>query len=82
MKEYYLDIVRYWVEKLVEDKNSYNINAKEVDKNIIIDVEINKENIGKVIGKNGKIITSIRNLVNSISNKDKLDITIKVNEKN
>ena len=36
--------------------------------------------MGKIIGKNGNIITNLRNLVNSISKKDKKNVKIVVKD--
>ena len=40
-----------------------------------------KYEIRKIIGRNGKLITCIRNLISSISNKNKENVVIKVIEK-
>ncbi|WP_277283923.1 KH domain-containing protein [Sneathia sanguinegens] len=72
----YLNIVSFWVDELVNDKEKYNITSEENGKNITIFVDVEEDYIGKVIGKNGNIITSIRNLINSISKVDKKNIKI------
>ena len=72
----YLNIVSFWVDELVNDKEKYNITSEENGKNITIFVDVEEDCIGKVIGKNGNIITSIRNLINSISKIDKKNIKI------
>ena len=55
----YLNIVSFWVDELVNDKEKYNITSEENGKNITIFVDVEEDCIGKVIGKNGNIITSI-----------------------
>lgn len=81
MSDYYKELVTFWVDKLVKIENIYQITASG-EKNILINIEIDKDNIGKIIGKNGKIITSIRTLISSIANKNKDNVVIKVIEKN
>ena len=48
----------------------------------MIDIVINvsKEDIGKVIGKNGRIISSLRVLISSIAKKEKRTVRIEVKE--
>ena len=76
-EEYYKEIVKFWLEQLLHNEVNYEISTKG-GKNILIDI---LENIGKIIGRNGKLITCIRNLVSSISNKSRENVVIKVIEK-
>ena len=64
-EEYYKEIVKFWLEQLLHNEVNYEISAKG-GKNILIDILVDKENIGKIIGRNGKLITCIRNLISSI----------------
>ena len=41
---------------------------------------MDKEDIGKIIGKNGRIISSLRVLVSSIAKKEKKTVKIEVKE--
>lgn len=79
MKNNYLDIVTFIVNNLIKE-DKFNISSEETKEKIRIDISVDKENIGKVIGKNGKVITSVRNLLSSIANKEKKNIEIKVIE--
>ena len=79
-EEYYKEMVKFWLEQLLQKEVKYEINTKG-GKNILIDIIVDKENIGKIIGRNGKLITCIRNLISSISNKNKENVLIKVIEK-
>ncbi|CAM3101373.1 KH domain-containing protein [Streptobacillus ratti] len=81
MQDYYLELVNFWLENLTGSRENYEITVQVKEKNYYIDIFANKNEIGKIIGKNGKIITSLRNLVGSIANKNKDNVTLKVNEK-
>ena len=79
-EEYYKEMVKFWLEQLLQNEVKYDISTKG-GKNILIDIIVDKENIGKIIGRNGKLITCIRNLISSILNKNKENVVIKVIEK-
>lgn len=81
MGNYYYELVNFWIEKLVDNKKNYEIKVIQNKKDILIEIYVKKEYIGKVIGRNGKLITSIRNLIGSIQKNKKETITIKVLER-
>lgn len=76
----YLDIVSFWVNELVQDESKYKIHEEENGKNISINILVDRAYMGKVIGKNGNIISAIRNLLNTLSKKDKKNIKIIVKD--
>lgn len=75
----YIEIVEFWLRELLENENSYKITSDKNDKVISIHIEVEKSQMGKIIGKNGRIITSLRNLISSIAKKNKeiIKITVK-----
>ena len=67
-----MDLVKmteYLVKNLVTHKEEVVVKEfpSENEKDIIIEVLVNEEDIGKVIGRNGKIANSIRTLVQASS---------------
>lgn len=77
----YLNVIKFWAKKLIVDEVKYNISEKELSNNSVeVCICINKADMGKIIGKNGNIITNLRNLVNSISKKDKKNVKIVVKD--
>lgn len=62
------EIVKYIADKLVSNHDALNVASTEAEQETIIVVKVAKEDMGKVIGKNGKIAQSIRAIVKSASN--------------
>lgn len=59
------------VETLVTNKESVSIQKEENDETIKFKVSIPKEEMGRVIGRKGKIAQAIRTLIKSIASKEK-----------
>lgn len=74
-------IVEFIVKELVDNKQNVEI-VEEQDGNVnILKVTVAKEDLGKVIGKGGKIATSIRTIVKSLAIKNKTRYVVKIGEK-
>ena len=57
------DLIKFLLQPLVSDMKKVKIEKFQEDKNIRFIVSVPKADIAKVIGKNGKMIKSIKNLV-------------------
>ncbi len=49
------EILQTIIENLVDDKNAISINEIEEEKSIVYEVKVSETDMGKVIGKQGKI---------------------------
>ena len=56
------------------------IESSEKGRHIDVTINVIKEDMGKVIGKNGRIITALRVLISSIAKKDKRSVKIEIKE--
>ena len=65
-----LELVTYIVEQLVSDKNAISITSSENDGVETISIRVAENDIGKVIGKQGKIATAIRTLAKAVGIKE------------
>ena len=70
----------FQIENLLNYTGDYTIKKKKKGKFINILVNVKKESMGKIIGKNGRVITSLRTLVSSVAKKDKKIVKIEVKE--
>ncbi|HVF69838.1 MAG TPA: KH domain-containing protein [Xanthomonadales bacterium] len=74
------DTLHYIVSAIVDDPDSVVIDEREVDgiKNYVVTVA--KDDMGKVIGKEGKVIRSIRNIMKIKAMKTDVRINITLAE--
>lgn len=56
--------VEYIIKAIVTDSDNIEITTREENQLLIIDISAPSEVIGQIIGKDGKIIKSIRTLLN------------------
>ena len=76
-----IELVEYLVSSLVTD-GDYTVEMRDgVNANDIV-VTIAKKDIGKVIGKQGRIAKAIRTLVKSASAKSNVKYNVVIEEKN
>ena len=61
-----VELVTYIVEQLVDDKDAINITSAEADGVETITIRVAENDIGKVIGKQGKIAMAIRTLAKAV----------------
>lgn len=62
------EIVEYIVKNLVQTPDEVKVSSYEDGDIIVIHVVVNEDELGKVIGKNGRIAQSIRAIIRSASN--------------
>ena len=63
------EILETMIKNLVEDKESVLINEVAQDSEIKFEVRVNEKDMGRVIGKKGKIAQSIRTVMKAIAAK-------------
>lgn len=61
---------------LVEDKSAVQIEEKNNEKSIIFEVKVADKDMGKVIGKEGKIAKSIRTVMKAVAGKERKKVSI------
>ena len=75
------ELVEYIVKSLVENPDKVKVSTEEENEKVtILNIEVDSNDLGKVIGKGGKIANSIRTIVKSASAKSKKRFIVKINE--
>ena len=64
------------IENLVDEPNFVTITESVKDKSVSYEVSVSEKDIGKVIGREGKMAKSIRTIMKSIATKNKQKVTI------
>ncbi len=75
------NVVEYIVKQLVSNEDAVSITSSEEGNTVTILVKVADEDMGKVIGKGGKIAQSIRAIIKSISANSGKRYFVKIGEK-
>ncbi len=65
-----VELVKYIVEQLVDDKDAISVTSTVSDGTETVTIKVAENDIGKVIGKQGKIAMSIRTLAKAVGIKE------------
>ena len=63
------DLVEYIVKSLVDDPSQVQVNIIEGEKSTILELRVAADDIGKVIGKHGRIAKAIRTVLQAATAK-------------
>lgn len=70
------EILQTIIENLVDDKASISINEVEGEKSIVFEVKVAEVDMGKIIGKQGKIAQSIRSIMKAVAAKEHKRVSV------
>ncbi|MBR3134584.1 MAG: KH domain-containing protein [Clostridia bacterium] len=70
------NILRLIIENLVDNKEAISINSSEDGNHVKYEVSVAKEEMGRVIGRQGKIAHSIRTLMKSVASRENKKVDI------
>ncbi len=70
------EILKTIIESLVENKDAVQINETANEKNVVYEVKVAEGDMGRVIGKQGRLAKSIRTVMKSAGGKEHKKITV------
>ena len=70
------EILETIILSLVEDKSAVQIEEKSNEKTICFEVKVAEKDMGKVIGKEGKVAKSIRTVMKAVAGRERKKISI------
>lgn len=75
------ELVRFIVSELVDNKDAFEVSSQVEDGITVINIYADKDEIGKIIGKQGRIAKAIRTIVKAGSGKDSKKISVEIIER-
>lgn len=73
-----LELVKYIVNRFAEDKENVSYEVEETEDAITITVLLSDSDMGKVIGKQGRIAKAIRAVVRAATAKDQKPVFVEI----
>lgn len=60
------DFIEYLIKNIVNQPDSVKITVKEENKKSLVEIRVAPEDVGKIVGKKGRVIHSLRTIAMSI----------------
>ncbi|MBQ3414664.1 MAG: KH domain-containing protein [Clostridia bacterium] len=70
------EILKTIILNLVDDKEAVEIKEENSEKSVIFEVKVAESDMGKIIGRQGRVASSIRTVMKSIAGKENKKVTI------
>ncbi len=72
------ELLHYILSSLVENKEAISIECNEEPNAIVLTAEVDEKDVGKIIGKNGKVAQAIRSILHSACYKEGKKVIFKI----
>jgi predicted RNA-binding protein YlqC (UPF0109 family) len=72
------ELVEHIVRALVDDPSAVSVNVVEGEKSTILELKVAEADLGKVIGKNGRIAKSIRTVLSASASRTGRRTTLEI----
>lgn len=76
----YKNLLEYIVKNLVTYPEKIEISEVETEGRIVLKLKVAKEDMGRIIGKEGRIIRSIREIIYAYAAKESKKVSVDVEE--
>ncbi|RLE08722.1 RNA-binding protein [Candidatus Aerophobetes bacterium] len=74
------EFVEYIVKKIVDDPEQVQVQEVKAEKVILLEIRVAKEDMGKVIGKGGRVANALRTIVGAAAAKLKKRVMVEILE--
>ncbi len=72
------ELVEYIAKNLVNDPSQVEVNAKKVGSSTILELHVARGDMGRVIGKSGRVANAIRSLLRVVATQKDTRITLEI----
>lgn len=75
-----VELIEYIAKSLVDDPSSVDVTMSKNDDSIDITLKVASNDMGKVIGKQGRITKAIRAILKAVSLKEDVKVNLEIEE--
>jgi len=72
------DLIEYIAKSLVDDPAAVSVAVVEGDKSMILELRVAADDIGKVIGKHGRIAKAMRTILSASAQAEQKRVTLEI----
>lgn len=72
------DLVTYLVTSLVDDTDAVSVASEQTGSTVAITISVASDDIGKIIGRQGRIIKAIRTMARAAGSQSNLNVEVEV----
>lgn len=72
------EVVEYVVKSLVDHPEAVTVNEVEGETSIVLELHVAEGDMGRVIGRNGRVVNAIRTLLQALAAKQNKRVTLEV----
>ena len=72
------ELVEYMAKSLVDNPDAVTVNEVDGEQSLILEVRVDPEDMGKVIGKQGRIAKAIRTVVKAAAVKEHKRVIVEI----
>ncbi|MDR2572837.1 MAG: KH domain-containing protein [Desulfovibrio sp.] len=74
------ELTAYIIKALVDNPDAVCVTETERDQALVIELTVDKEDVGKVIGKQGRTIRAVRSVLSAASTRLKKRVLLEIQE--
>ncbi|WP_105615889.1 KH domain-containing protein [Vallitalea okinawensis] len=72
------DLVEVIAKALVDNPDAVQVNEVEGERSVIVELKVAPEDMGKVIGKQGRIAKAIRTVIKAAATKEEKKVVVEI----
>ena len=72
------DLLTYIAQNLVEHPQAVDVQETEADGNVVLELRVDPSDMGKVIGRQGRIAKEIRTLMRSVAQRSGKRVSVEI----
>ena len=72
------ELLEYLARSLVNDPDDVHVVVSETDTTVVLELSVAKDDVGKVIGKQGRIVRALRTIIKASAARDGKRVIVEI----